>query len=68
MGKQLEYRFRLKAGGEERLIRAKTFEEAVEAVWVLYNDPKDLARLGSEFSLVDLQTREERKYPATRKG
>jgi len=66
MGKQLEYRFRLKVGEEERLIRAKTFDEALEAVWVLYDDPKVLARLGSEFSLVDLQTREERRYPTTR--
>jgi len=66
MGKQLEYRFRLKVGEEERLIRAKTFEEAYEAVWGLFGDPRELARLGSEMSLVDLQTREERRYPTTR--
>ena len=65
MGKQLEYRFRLKVGEEERLIRAKTFEEALEAVWVLY-DSKELAGLGSEMTIVDLQTREERRYPTAR--
>jgi len=65
MGKQLEYRFRLKVGEEERLIRAKTFEEALEEVWGLY-DPKQLAGLGSEMTIVDLQTREERRYPTAR--
>lgn len=65
MGKQLEYRFRLKVGEEERLIRAKTFEGALEEVWVLY-DPKELAGLGSEMTIVDLQTRQERRYPTTR--
>ena len=65
MGKQLEYRFRFRVGDEERLIRAKTFEEAVEEVWALY-DPKELAGLGSEMTIVDLQTREERRYPTAR--
>lgn len=63
MGKQFEYRFRARVGAEERLIRAKTFEEALEAVWKWFDDPKELARLGSEISLVDLQTRQERRYP-----
>ena len=66
MGKQLEYRFRAKVGEEEKLIRAKTFDEAIEAFWGLFSDPKQVARLGPEITLVDLQTREERKYPATR--
>jgi hypothetical protein len=66
MGKQYKYRFRAMVGGEEKLIAAKTFEEAIEAVWGLFDDPKELARLGSEISIVDLQTREERKYPTTR--
>ena len=65
MGKQLEYRFRLKVGEEERLIRAKNFEEAIEEVWVMY-DSKELAGLGSEMTIVDLQTREERRYPTAR--
>jgi len=65
MGKQLEYRFRLKVGEAERLIRAKNFEEALEEVWVLY-DSKELAGLGSEMTIVDLQTREERRYPTAR--
>ena len=65
MGKQLEYRFRLRVGDEERLIRAKTFEEALEAVWELY-DPKALVGFGSEMTIVDLQTREERTYSTAR--
>ena len=52
-------------GEEERLIRAKNFEEAIEEVWVLY-DSKELAGLGSEMTIVDLQTREERRYPTAR--
>ena len=65
MGKQLEYRFRLKVGEEERLIRAKNFEEALEEIWALYA-PEALAGHGSEMIIVDLQTREERRYPTTR--
>ena len=65
MGKQLEYRFRLKVGEEERLLRAKNFEEAYEEGWVLY-DSKELAGFGSEMTIVDLQTREERRYPTAR--
>jgi hypothetical protein len=67
MGKQYQYRFRAKMGKEEKLIAARTFEEAIKAVWDLFDDPKERARLGSEISIVDLQTREERKYPTTRK-
>ena len=66
MGKQYKYRFRARVGGEEKLIAASTFEEAIEAFWGLFRDPKEVARLGSEISIVDLQTREERKYPTTR--
>jgi len=65
MGKQYKYRFRAMVGSEEKLIAAKTFEEAIDALWGMFGDPKELARLGSEISIVDLQTREERKYPTT---
>jgi len=53
-------------GDKEKLIPAKTFEEAVDALWGMFDDPKELARLSSEVSIVDLQTREERKYPTTK--
>jgi len=66
MGKQYKYRFRAMVGGEEKLIAAKTFDEAIDALWGMFSDPKELARLGSEVSIVDLQTREERKYPTTK--
>jgi hypothetical protein len=66
MGKQYKYRFRAMVGGEEKLIAAKTFEEAIDVLWGMFDDPKELARLGSEISIVDLQTRQERKYPTTR--
>ena len=66
MGQQYKYRFRAMVGGEEKLIAAKTFDEAIDALWGMLSDPKELARLGSEVSIVDLQTREERKYPTTK--
>ena len=66
MGQQYKYRFRAMVGGEEKLIAAKTFDEAIDALWGMFVDPKELARLGSEVSIVDLQTREERKYPTTK--
>jgi hypothetical protein len=66
MGKQYKYRFRAVVGGRDMLIAAKTFEEAIEWVWGLFPDPKKLARLGPEIFLVDLQTREERRYPSVR--
>jgi len=66
MGKQYDYRFRAKVGEMEKLIAAKTFEEAIEAFWGMFHDPKELARLGAEICLVDLQTREERRYPTAR--
>jgi hypothetical protein len=66
MGKQYQYRFRAKVGKEEKLIAARTFEEAIKAVWGMFHDPKELARLGAEISIVDLQTREERRYPTAR--
>ena len=66
MGKQYKYRFRAMVGGEEKLIAAKTFDEAIDVLWGMFDDPKELARLSSEISIVDLQTREERKYPTTK--
>ena len=66
MGQQYKYRFRAMVGDKEKLIAAKTFDEAIDALWGMLDDPKELARLSSEISIVDLQTREERKYPTTK--